>query len=262
MIDEIIKARGHHHFWEKFVDRIEGRSSPRLTLPEQKMLIGHGDMVEWARGKEGRGISRAPGWVWERLTGTNGEGFDFSGRMKLNSATDFFEFARLPTGGKLAQAIPEVLFATFVPRLKENMMVNSFSYNRLLDFMTKFCDPKLYQKFMKQGTVYRIGKMAGKRRWFGASTSMDGILAFMSNQQFADKYYPITVNYGESSYFDLISYTNHIREFIDLSPLGDPEQEVLIYPMVLPHEIIIKDPEEFYQLRYPATNLGTNLSKR
>lgn len=207
---------GRDYVWNIWLEKIRGRNSPRLTIAEQAKLISkYGKML-------------APEWVIYELFGRDISSTDFEGRPKLNNMTDLFQVPVLPRGGILAQRIPETLILGFHARMKENYFGNYFAYKSFMEFIDRFCDKKVVNRFWRKGVVYRIEVAHGK--WSPAAKDIDGIKSFLRNYfgAYTRKKWPMTLYKARTDYFDVTAYINFLYQNLRNSSYGDPEKEVIV----------------------------------
>lgn len=209
------KKAGKEYKWRRFIEKIAGRSEPKLTLEEQGELIKARDI---------------PPFVWAFLTGRE-EKKDLSARMTLDTSLDLYIFPKLPKGGRIAQTIPETLLVNFYSNMKQNILAMGFSQDEFMSFIFRFIGEREVRRWFKTGTVYRTGKMdqgRKSRKWLPASLSLDGIKEFISTWRGSTKR-EVEVSYGRARYFDLEEYMRYLmRELGYTMDYKDSEDEVLI----------------------------------
>lgn len=189
-----------------------GQSSPRLSFKDQVYVR--------------KNLSKLPVEIKEFLFGKINP--DFSNNLTLNPLTDFFEFPKLPTGGRIAQTFPDTLLVTYYERLKENTNTNTFNTDSFMDFIERFIGKDILNKWTKHGTVYRFGKTDFKK-WFPASLELKGVLTYIKQTYDINALnYPLMINYGNVKYFDMYSYISYLIKNLEYSEKNDPEKEVLI----------------------------------
>jgi len=240
LADGLKQADGKNYKWNKFLEKISGRSDTRLTLVEQKFIKDN--------------LKSVPENVLMFLTGTT-KPLDFSAQMRLNPNLDLYQFSNLPTGGRLAQTMPELCLVTFHAIIKQQCLAMSMNLNKLLAFIKRFIGQEELKKYYKIGTVYRIGAVKGKREIYPATTSIEGLIAFVGTWQGME--YNAKVNYGKAKYLDIDAYINDLRLKLGYDNYEDPEKEVWIpKDTVLPKSFIIK--EYSSSKGYILTNISEN----
>lgn len=204
--------------WVRFIEKISGRSSPRLTFKEQVLMRK----------------ARVPDFVWNFIKGTPKTKLDFSNSFSINPATDFYEYPRLPSGGRIAQTMPETLLVNFYLRSKEGFLMNWFPVPKIMTFIKKFIGFNGVKKWFKTGTVYRIGTV---KDWSPAALSFNGIKAFIDMMNTPN--YPITIQYGVAKYFDALGYFSYLGKELGYVLKEDLEEEVWVNKIAVKGEIVI-----------------------
>lgn len=197
----------------KFLDRIMGQSIPRLSFKDQIYVR--------------KNMSKLPKEVKEFVFGKV-KNLDFSNSLSLNRITDFYEYPNLPSGGRIAQTIPDTLLLNYYKRMKENTNTNQFETDDFMNFISTFIGKDKIEKWLEYGTVYRYGETNFKK-WFPASTELKGVLRFIRQTYHVPSLqFPLKINYGNVPYFDLYNYIRYLQKNLEYSLTSDPEKEVLI----------------------------------
>lgn len=200
-----------------FLDKISAQSSPRLSLADQKAV----------RNNKGAMSSDLYTFIF------GSKGWDLSARMTLNRALDLYVYPKVPTGGRLAQTMPETLLVNYYKRMKQNVLAMGFDQTTFMNFIEKYIGFNSLHKWFKTGKVYRIGREYNeeiKRKWVPGSNSLDGIKSFTYTFNYDGGTYPKYFYTGITKYFDLYGYINYIMKELGYGEYNDSEKEILLQP--------------------------------
>lgn len=196
-------------YWKRWIQKVAGRNSPKLTLEEQKELLSS---------------KIIPKFVWDFISPD--KKWDLSGDMFLDTIADLYSYHNVPMGGRLAQTMPETIFYTLFRVAKQQMLNMSVNIDKVVLFVRRFM-PEYEKKFTKTGKVWRIGKFYGEG-YYPATKSLDA----MENNVvhiITGRKNPVPLYSGVVPYFDACGFQKLISTSLGKREYEDNEQEVWVH---------------------------------